>query len=338
MKSMEQEIQDKEVTWNILSNVPVYGTVTAPKDSEVHPAVVFLAGSGPTDRNWCSPLLPGTNGTAKILAEKLARRGYVTLRYDKLGSGPHVRKNLPRFAGKVGMETFVDELGEGVKTLVSEINVDRSKVFALTNSEGAIHAVNYQLSSKTTNRFKGFVLTGSPGRSVGDVARSQFLAQSRSLPNGELFMKHYDEAITNFIAGRPMVLDPSLPKNMEPFFRSLESKNNLPFSRELWIYNLPDHISKISDPILVVIGKKDIQMDWELDGAPLEKVIARGTFSYPANANHVLKHEEMPREKLSAEYVGTHYNSDEARLDEQAAGVIFDWLDNQAMRNSNSAR
>ena len=80
----------------------------------------MLAGSGPTDRNWCSPLLPGSNGTAKILAEALARRGYVTLRYDKLGSGPHVRENLPKFAGKVGMKTFKEELAGGVETLVAE--------------------------------------------------------------------------------------------------------------------------------------------------------------------------------------------------------------------------
>jgi hypothetical protein len=86
------QIEDKEVTWQVL-DITVYGTITSPKDNEIHSGVVLLPGSGPTDRNWCSPLLPGTNGTAKILAEELAKRGYVTLRYDKLGPGPHVKEN-----------------------------------------------------------------------------------------------------------------------------------------------------------------------------------------------------------------------------------------------------
>ncbi len=325
------EIQDKEASWKVL-DIPVYGTITAPKDGEVHSAVVFLAGSGPTDRNWCSPLLPGTNGTAKILAEELARRGYVTLRYDKLGSGPHVRENLPKFAGKVSMQTFSAELAGAVETIISENNVDSSKLFALTNSEGAIHAVNYQLEAKR-NRFRGLVLTGAPGRAIGEVARTQFLSQSRSIPNGETLMKHYDEAIADFLAARPIVIDPSLPKGMEPFFRALESPANLPFSRELWRYNLPDHIAKVDDPILVVIGKKDIQVDWQLDGKPLEDALAQNSsasFAYPDDANHVLKHEETPREKLTPDYVGAHYNSQDARLDEVTASTIFGWLDERA--------
>ena len=328
------ELDNKEVTWKVL-DIPVYGTITSPKGIEdPHPAVVLLAGSGPTDRNWCSPLLPGSNGTAKILAEALARRGYVSLRYDKLGSGPHVRENLPKFAGKVGMETFKEELAGGVETLLTEKNVDRSRIFALTNSEGAIHAVNYQLETKR-NRFTGLVLTGAPGRAIGEVARTQFLEQSKSIPNGEILMRHYDEAIADFLAARPIVIDPSLPKGMEPFFRSLESPNNLPFSRELWAYNLPDHISKISDPILVVIGKKDIQVNWQLDGSPLEKALEQNnnaSFSYPENANHVLKNEELPREKLTPEYVGAHYNAQEARLDDEVANIVFDWLGREIVR------
>ena len=110
-------IEDKEVTWRVL-DIPENGTLTKPSNNASHPAVILLAGSGPTDRNWCSPLLPGTNGTAKILAESLASRGFVTLRYDKLGSGPHVKENLPKFSGKVSMQTFLDELAGAVETIV----------------------------------------------------------------------------------------------------------------------------------------------------------------------------------------------------------------------------
>ena len=322
-----KEIENKEIAWQVLDDITVYGSITAPKDNAAHPAVVFLAGSGPTDRNWCSPLIPGANGTAKILAEELARLGYVTMRYDKLGSGPRVKENLPKFAGNVSMQTFKEELSAGVEALLAEKNVDGSRLFALTNSEGAIHAVNYQLVAN--NRFKGLVLTGAPGRSIGDVSRTQFLGPSKLLPNGELLMKHYDESIADFLEGRKIVIDPSLPKTMEPFFHSLESPVNLPFSRELWTCDLSSYISRIADPMLILIGKKDIQVDWRLDGEPLETALehnARASFAYPENANHVLKHEGMQREKITPEYAVMHYNAQDVMVDQDAEKDIFTFL------------
>jgi uncharacterized protein len=326
----DEPVENREVTWEVL-DIPVYGTVTAPKDGEAHPAVILLAGSGPTDRDWCSPLLPGANGSAKLLAEALASRGFLALRYDKLGSGPHVKENLSKFAGKVSMQTFMDELTGAVETLVSEEDVDKGHIFALTNSEGAIHAVNYQLQAKS-NRFKGLVLTGAPGRAIGDIARSQIFNQIRSLPSAEVLMKPYDDAIAEFLSSRPVVMDPSLPDGIKLLLRGLENPNNLPFSRELWNYSLPDYIAGVDDPMLVVIGKKDIQIDWKIDGGALQAATAKKTavsYAFPENANHVLKHEEMPLEKLTAEYVASHYNAPEAALDEEAADAIFSWLDGQ---------
>jgi uncharacterized protein len=320
-------IENKEATWSVL-DIPVYGTITAPADKEAHSAVILLAGSGPTDRNWCTPLLPGTNGSAKLLAEALASRGFLTLRYDKLGSGPHVKENLAKFSGKVGMRTFVDELTGAVETVASEKNVDKDNIFALTNSEGAIHAVNYQLQA-TSNPFKGLVLTGAPGRAIGQIARSQIFDQIRSLPNAETLMKPYDEAIAEFTADEPLTIDPSLPESIKLLLRSLESPNNLPFSRELWAYSLPEYIAKINEPMLVLIGKKDIQIDWKVDGRALEDATtqkATTSYVYAENANHVLKHESLPVEKLTAEYVSLHYNAQGRVLDEDAANAIFDWL------------
>ena len=59
---MMSEIESKEVEWEV-NDISVYGTITRPKSRDARSAVVFVAGSGPTDRDWCSPLLPGKNGT-----------------------------------------------------------------------------------------------------------------------------------------------------------------------------------------------------------------------------------------------------------------------------------
>lgn len=73
------ERQSEEVTWDV-DGIVVYGTLTHPVGTGLQPAIVFVAGSGPTDRDWCSPLLPGTNGSARLLANALTKKGFVTLR------------------------------------------------------------------------------------------------------------------------------------------------------------------------------------------------------------------------------------------------------------------
>ncbi|MDA4132918.1 MAG: alpha/beta hydrolase, partial [Thaumarchaeota archaeon] len=110
----------------------------------------------------------------------------------------------------MSMESHMDELAGAVHAAVAEERFDGRGLYALTNSEGAIHAVNYQLQARD-DRFKGLVLTGAPGRAIGDVSRGQIYAQGRALPNAEALMGHYDAAIADFLAGRPMVVDPSLP-------------------------------------------------------------------------------------------------------------------------------
>ncbi len=322
-------IENKEVTWNV-HDIPVYGTITAPADKAAHSAVIFVAGSGPTDRDWCSPLIPGANGSAKLLAEALAEQGFFTLRYDKLGSGPHVRENLPKFIGKISMQYYIDELTGAIETIRSEKNFNKGNIFVVANSEGTIHAVNYQLQAKT-DRFNGLVLTGAPARSVGELARTQISQQFGQLPGGDLVMKHYDEGIAEFIAGKPVTVDPSLPDSVKTVLLSLGNPANLPFSRELWAYSLADYVAKVNEPMLVVIGKKDLQVDWEANGKPLEKAAARNpgaSFVYPENANHVLKHEGTPKEALTGLNAIANYNSPGAVLDEEAVNVIINWLKN----------
>lgn len=123
----------REISWKVI-DIEIFGTITYPDDGLSHPGIVMVAGSGPTDRDWRSPLLPGKNGSGKLLAETLAGEGYVTLRYDKMASGPHVKENLPRFAGKVSMETHMQELAGAVSALATQTNVLKERIYALTNS------------------------------------------------------------------------------------------------------------------------------------------------------------------------------------------------------------
>jgi pimeloyl-ACP methyl ester carboxylesterase len=74
--------------------------------------------------------------------------------------------------GKISMQSHLVELAGAVETLLKEPDVDKNSLFVLTSSEGTIHALNYQMQAKT--KFKGLILTGAPGRSVGEVARTKY--------------------------------------------------------------------------------------------------------------------------------------------------------------------
>jgi hypothetical protein len=200
----------------------------------------------------------------------------------------------------------------------------------LTNSEGGIHAINYQLQAE--NKFRGMVLTGAPGRSIGQLSREQIYNQVKNLPGAEKIMESYDEAITSFLNGDPVVPDEALPDGLKQLLSSLITPANLPFSRELWNYTLSDYISKMTEPILIVIGKKDIQVDWKTDGQELEENSTENqniTFRYPENANHVLKFEEKERDELNAAAVSAGYNASDKILDPETVEIISNWFSNQ---------
>src|SRR2546421_12645046 len=108
--------ESSDVNWQ-LDSTTVYGTLVRPSGTGPFPAVVMVAGSGPTDRDWNSPLLPGSNGSARLLAEALARAGTASLRYDKRASGPHVRENMQALIGHFSMQSHVEELAGAVRTL-----------------------------------------------------------------------------------------------------------------------------------------------------------------------------------------------------------------------------
>lgn len=319
--------ESSEVNWQ-QGSTTVYGTLVRPVGPGPFPAVVMVAGSGPTDRDWNSPLLPGTNGSARLLAAALARAGIPSLRYDKRASGPHARENVPLLIGKLSMQSHVDELAGAVRTIAGQAYVCADRIFALANSEGTLHALNYQLHSPEFP-FAGLVLIGPPGRAVGTVARSQLAAQAASVPNGDALLALYDAAITRFLAGEPIALDPSLPEGVQMLLKSLETPANLPFARELWTANAAPLLRQVNVPVLVIIGKKDIQIDWQADGEPLQRAAAgheEVTFLFPENANHVLKQELRPRSELVPAEMAESYNGSDTRLDPQALTSIPGWL------------
>jgi dienelactone hydrolase len=142
-------------------------------------------------------------------------------------------------------------------------------------------------------------------------------------------MTAYDAAIAHFIAAEPFTPDPSLPQAAQMLLQGLDSPMNLPFARELWTADASALLRQIQVPVLIVIGKKDIQVDWQADGELLQRATAGKkdvTFVFPENANHVQKYEPKSRAELVPAEIATGYNAPDAHLDEEARAAILNWL------------
>jgi pimeloyl-ACP methyl ester carboxylesterase len=331
MTAADESVGDAlEVRWE-LDSIWIEATLVRPPGSGPFPSVVMVAGSGPTDRDWNSPLLPGSRGSARLIAEVLARAGIASLRYDKRASGPHAQDNARALFGKFSMQSHLDELAGAVRTLAQQPDARADHIFALANSEGNLHALNYQVD-RPAIPFAGLVLIGPPGRSVGLVARAQLAEQAVHVPDGENVLRRYDAAIASFLADKPVEVDPALPEGVQNLIRAVTTPANQPFARELWTAEATSLLPRIEVPALVVIGKKDIQVDWRADGEPLQGAVggrSNVTFAFPENANHVLKYEPRPRADLLTADVLANYNGPEAQLDPDATRTVVDWLRSQ---------
>lgn len=316
------------MTWG-LEGIPMRGALVRPEGEGPFPAVVLVAGSGPTDGDWCSRLLPGTNGSGRLLAEAFAEAGIASLRYDKVASDPNFDGFRDRMLGKLSMKWHLEELVTAVDALASQDFVDATRIVGLGNSEGTLHVLHYATSTQRVP-FAGIVLAAPPGRSVGQVMLAQLGAQAARVPNGEELMTAVREAAARYTAGQPMDPDPRLPEDVRSLLRGFESPIGLPLARELWAENAADSLPAVTLPTLVLIGGKDIQVDIHADGEPLQKAAAgmpNVTFAFPPTANHVLKEENRTVDEVLAnmrERPG--YNEGDTRLDPDALDTILTWL------------
>lgn len=315
-----------EVSWQ-LDGITMHGTVVRPDGGGRVPAAVLVAGSGPTDRDWCSPFLPGTNGSARLLADALAEAGIASLRYDKRGSGPSAAADMPRLIGRLSMQSYLDELVAAVGVLAAQECADSSSIVGLGNSEGALHVLHYATRAQRIP-FAGLVLVAPPGRPMKDILVAQLALQAAQVSNGAELMSSVRAATAQYEAGEPMDLDPQLPDTIKMVLSSFETPANLPLARELWSEDATRLLPNVRTPTLVLIGGHDLQVDQHADGDPLQAAAAGMSniaFAFPPTANHVLKEDTRTAAEVIAT-PGNGYNADGTRLDPEALQTILSWL------------
>jgi pimeloyl-ACP methyl ester carboxylesterase len=87
-------------------------------------------------------------------------------------------------------------------------------------------------------------------------------------------------------------------------------------------------VAKVSVPVFIYNGMRDVQVDPDKDAKHLASVKPDATLVLAAEADHVLKHETKSLVELRAnlEMVQTGYNAEGRQLDEQTVAAIVEWL------------
>ncbi|MBB5921517.1 hypothetical protein FHR81_002557 [Actinoalloteichus hoggarensis] len=133
---------DRDVTFTAPDGLELHGSLRLPAHTRKPvPAVLLVAGSGPTDREGNSPGLPGDIGTLRSLADTFAKNGIASLRYDKLGSGETGLGPYAEDPASIDFDVFVQHAAEGLRLLADQPEVDQDRLMVTGHSEGGLIAL-----------------------------------------------------------------------------------------------------------------------------------------------------------------------------------------------------
>lgn len=178
--------------------VTLAGTITTPP-SRRGPALVFLSGSGPHNREGeefghKSFLVP---------ADALTRRGFIVLRYDERGVGT----STGRYA-TAGTADFARDAAAAVRALRTDSRLQVGKVYLIGHSQGTLEAVRVAAQDPTLG---GVVLLGGIGRpnrlNYRDRTRANFqdrlaAASASERPGVEKYLR-MNERLIEIAAAQP---------------------------------------------------------------------------------------------------------------------------------------
>ena len=284
---------------------PVVGTLTDPGADA--PAIVWIAGSGPTDRDGNSPA-GVTGGVYKQLAETLAAEGVAMLRFDKRGM--FASESAIADANDVTLAGYADDARGFVEALRA---AGRDCVWLAGHSEGGIVALTE--AARNPDGLCGVLLVASPGRPIGPILREQLGAQ---LPPP--MMAQAETAIASLEAGeRVDVSDMAGP------LKGLFNPAVQDYLIELATNDPADLARQVAVPMLIVSLDEDIQVGGA-DADALSAAQPGATRVDVPGVNHVFKPVEAGAGRMMN--VMTYANADLA-IDPAVAAAIAAFVKTQ---------
>lgn len=320
--------EEAVVILNADDQTKLAGALTIPPGTGPFPAVVLISGSGAQDRDETisghKPFL--------VLADFLARRGAAALRCDDRGAGESGGEHLAATT-----DVRAADVGRMIEYLLTRKGIDRKRIFLLGHSEGSVIA---SLAASRNPLVAGIILLGAPGLSIeenlylqntllrkaegaGDAAIAQANILQRKIFSvvkeaaddeearaklREIYSSNVYERLTD---SQKRSIDERIATLLTPYFRDIiKCEPSIP-------------LSKVSCPVLVIIGERDLQCPPKDNIPALEKALRAGN-----NRNFRVIEIDGLNHLLQTSTSGamSEYASIEETISPQALAAILDWL------------
>lgn len=267
----------------IIPSGTIYGTLETPGVAHPVPVVLLIAGSGPTDRDGNSKMLPGANNSLKLLASGLAANGIATLRYDKRG--------IAASAGAAGKEEDLrfDNYVSDAEGWIKQLRADKrfTTVTVAGHSEGSLIGM---IAAREAGA-DGYVSLEGAGRKMSQIIVEQLTPQvtPEILATAEHIMSLVDAGALADTTTVPPMLAGLFRPSVRPYLVS-------------WFkYDPAVEIAKLRIPALIVQGTTDIQTSMT-DAKALASGYSSGRLLAIDGMNHVLKTAPPDRAQQAAAY------------------------------------
>ncbi len=253
-----------------LSGVTLSGTLELPSGNGPFPAVLIVAGSGPTDRDGNSAAIPGKNDSLKLLAEGLAARGVASVRYDKRGVGESVAPDLQE--ADLRFEDYVNDAAAWLDQLSADSRF--RGVGVVGHSEGSLIA----LVAAGKAQVGAVVSLEGAGQNAADLIPMQVEANPNTPPE---LVAEVRRVVAELRAGRPVA-------QVSPVLNALFRPSVQPYLISWFAYDPAQSIAALKVPVLIVQGESDLQTGVG-DAQRLKAAQPAAQLLLIPGMNHVLK-------------------------------------------------
>lgn len=235
------------------------------------PVLLFVPGSGPTDRDGNNPL--GVSAAPyRLLAEALAGHGIGSVRIDKRG--------MFGSAGAVADANAVTirDCGDDVAAWIEAARAatGRDCVWLLGHSEGGLVAL---AAAPRVPGLCGVILVAASGQTTGEVLRAQLRANPANAP----VLTDALGAIDRLERGERVDVSA-----MHPALQGLFAPAVQGFLIDAMAYDPAALAAQVTVPMLIVQGGKDLQVP-QANGALLHAAQPTAHYVLVPHMNHVLK-------------------------------------------------
>ncbi|KAF2329419.1 alpha/beta hydrolase [Flavobacterium daemonense] len=255
----------KETNVTLKINIDaLYGTLTVPDVTKRCPVALIIAGSGPTDRNGNNSMMK--NNSLKLLAEALAKNGIASLRYDKRGIGES--KKAMSDESTLVFENYTED----AKSWINFLKQDKrfSQLIVIGHSEGSLIGM---VAGAKANKF---ISIAGAGESADKLLKEQISSKSNKQIEEMTF-----PIIDSLKSGNKV-------KKVDPILNSLFRPSVQPYLISWFKYDPQNEIKKLTVPILILQGNKDLQVSVS-DAENLSKASKNSQLAIVDKMNHVLK-------------------------------------------------